>query len=63
MNLKQLKKNVGWRLQLDPCAIRLDALGRENPVRNAGVWAPSNRLRINAVCCLCAPMNRMYTTL
>jgi hypothetical protein len=34
MNLEQLKKNVGWRVQLEPLAIHLDALGRELPGRN-----------------------------
>lgn len=29
MNLEQLKKNVGFRVQLEPPAIHLDALGRE----------------------------------
>src|ERR1700676_1938326 len=31
MNLEQLKKNIGWRVQLAPPAIHLDALGRELP--------------------------------
>jgi hypothetical protein len=34
MNLEQLKRNIGWRVQLEPPAIHLDALGRELPVRN-----------------------------
>jgi hypothetical protein len=34
MNLEQLKKNIGWRVQLAPSAIHLDALGRELPSRN-----------------------------
>ena len=34
MNLAQLKKNVGYRVQLAPPAIHLDALGRELPCRD-----------------------------
>jgi hypothetical protein len=34
MNLAQLKKNVGWRVQLEPPAIHLDGIGRELPSRN-----------------------------
>lgn len=34
MNLEQLKKNVGWRTQLSPPAIHLDAMGRELPQRD-----------------------------
>jgi hypothetical protein len=34
MNLEYLKKNVGFRVQLEPPAIHLDALGRELPGRN-----------------------------
>lgn len=34
MNWEKLKTNVGWRVQLAPPAIRLDALGRELPARN-----------------------------
>jgi hypothetical protein len=33
MNLEQLKRNIGWRVQLAPPAIYLDALGRELPHR------------------------------
>jgi len=34
MNLDQLKKNVGFRVQLEPPAIHLDAIGRELPGKN-----------------------------
>jgi hypothetical protein len=34
MNLDQLKKNVGFRVQLEPPAIHLDPIGRELPGRN-----------------------------
>jgi hypothetical protein len=34
VNLEQLKKNIGNRVQLEPPAIHLDALGRELPGRN-----------------------------
>lgn len=34
MNLDQLKKNVGYRVQLDPPAIHLDDMGRELPLKN-----------------------------
>lgn len=34
MNLDQLKKNVGARVQLEPVAIRLDEYGRELPPMN-----------------------------
>jgi hypothetical protein len=34
VNWEKLKKNVGWRVQLAPQAIHLDALGHELPVRN-----------------------------
>jgi hypothetical protein len=34
VNLEQLKKNVGWRVQLQPPAIYLDARGRELPCRD-----------------------------
>jgi hypothetical protein len=34
MNLEQLKKNIGYRVQLQPPAIHLDARGRELPTRN-----------------------------
>jgi hypothetical protein len=34
MNLEQLKKNIGYRVQLEPPAIRIDARGRELPTRN-----------------------------
>jgi hypothetical protein len=34
MNLEQLRKNAGWRVQLEPPAIHLDALGKELPMRN-----------------------------
>jgi len=34
VNLEQLKKNVGWRVQLEPPAIHLDGHGRELPLRN-----------------------------
>jgi hypothetical protein len=34
MNLSQLKKNIGWRVQLEPPAVHLDPRGRELPDRN-----------------------------
>jgi hypothetical protein len=34
MNREKLRKNVGWRVQLAPSAIHLDALGRVVPARN-----------------------------
>lgn len=34
MNWERLKRNIGWRVQLAPTAIHLDALGRELPARN-----------------------------
>jgi hypothetical protein len=34
MNLTQLKKNIGWRMQLAPQAIHLDEFGRELPGKN-----------------------------
>jgi hypothetical protein len=34
MNWDKLEKNLGWRVQLAPPAIHLDALGRELPERN-----------------------------
>lgn len=34
MNLDMLKGNVGWRVQLAPQAIHLDAFGRELPSKN-----------------------------
>ena len=34
MKLDQLKKNQGWRVQIAPAAIHLDAMGRELPTRN-----------------------------
>jgi hypothetical protein len=34
VNLVQLKKNVGWRVQLQPPAMHLDARGRELPCRD-----------------------------
>lgn len=34
MNLKKLKGNIGWRVQLTPPAIHLDEFGRELPGRN-----------------------------
>ncbi len=33
-NLDRLKGNVGWRVQLAPQAIHLDAFGRELPGKN-----------------------------
>jgi hypothetical protein len=41
MNLEQLKKNIGDRVQLEPPAIHIDALGRELPGRNED-WIISN---------------------
>jgi hypothetical protein len=34
MNLDQLKKNVGFRVQLEPMPIRLDNIGQELPPQN-----------------------------
>jgi hypothetical protein len=34
VNWDQLKKNVGYRVQLEPIAIRLDEIGRELPLQN-----------------------------
>lgn len=34
MNLEMLKRNIGHRVQLEPAAIHLDAIGRELPGRN-----------------------------
>jgi hypothetical protein len=41
MKLEQLKRNIGDRIQLEPPAIHLDALGRELPGRNED-WIISN---------------------
>jgi hypothetical protein len=41
MNLEQLKRLIGSRVQLTPPVIHLDPLGRERPPHNV-VWTLSN---------------------